>query len=778
MLARIVVTAVLVCLHLKAADWPQFRGSEQDGRAQSENLRGLLGLDFETLWKQPLGSGYAGIVVADGRVYSMGARAGGDYVLAYRGSSGEEVWRTRISDSYRGHDGSDDGPISTPVVSEGVLYALSAHGDLAALDSQDGRLIWKRHVVDDLQGVAPFYGYSTSPIVEGDLLIIQSGAAEGVLAALDKKSGQLRWTALPGKAEYQTPLIAELAGRRQLIACSEKALVGLDPSDGSVLWKHEFERGSIDPHVVLAEDGRFLVTRSDHAEFFHLRQGTDGFQLEQLWETRSFKNTHSVPVYHEGHFYGYNGRFLTCVEARSGQDAWKSRPPGGRNLTLVGDTFLVLARGKLTAFQADPRQYRELGSRQVFEPYDTWIAPAYADSVAYVRDLDELAAVRPRPLGERPDTAERPDPALMQGAFGQFVRRLQEAPITEKHRLIQQFLQEQESFPIIEGRTVHFVFRGQVEDVAIRGDMTGGRLEDPLFHVEETDFYYRSYQAASDETAWQYHLRHYEQARPDPLNPSTLETPEGERSWAALSGWQEASLPGQPSPERLRSHEVESEAMGRSFPLKVLLPEPYNPDEPHRLALFLSDHARVYGHFDRWSDGIKAQDSGPVMAAFLDVNRPIFQIWFLRQRGDGALRMLAEELFPFLKQHYPLHDGGHLIVGHSQAAPGALMAALRYPEVFSRAGLQSPEISAGELRDDVLPLLRENQGQRFFLGYSRYELSWRPLMDFDVRESSRLLAQELREGGFEVHVQESPGGHNWPTWRAQGSRLLKFLLQP
>ncbi|HSR70469.1 MAG TPA: PQQ-binding-like beta-propeller repeat protein [Acidobacteriota bacterium] len=779
MLARAVLAAILLCLPSQAADWPQFRGSDQDGRVDDPALRDVEGLAFETRWTRQVGSGYSGLVIAEGRVYTMGSQPQGDYVLAFDAESGEEVWRARISPVYRGHDGSDDGPISTPAFSQGRLYALSAHGHLAAFDAADGSVLWRRHLVEDFQGVAPYYGYSTSPLVEGDLLVIQTGAPQGILAALDKNSGELRWTALPGQAEYQTPLLTELAGRRQLIASSAKEVAGLDPSSGEILWKHTFEEASIDPHIVPAKEAGFLVTRSSQAVFFKLRRQGEAWQAEEQWRTRSFKNTHSVPVYFQGHFYGYNGRFLTCVNVDTGQDAWKSRPPGGHNLTLVGNTFLVLASGELAAFKADPAQYREIGSRQIFNRRDTWTAPAFAGGRIYLRDLDEIAAVDPRPHVETVVRVDRPEPDLMRGPFGQFIRRLEQAPDSRKEALIEEFMEGQEGFPLVEDRVVHFVFRGPAEDVAIRGDMTGGVQDAPFFRVEGTDFYFRSFRAESDAAAWQYHLRHFEEVLTDPLNPKVIETPDGPRSFASLPQWKEPELPAAPGPQRLRRHEIESRHMGRNIALQVLLPPSFQVDETYPLALFLSDHARNFGHFDRWLEKRTAEGAAPVVAAFLEINRPFFQVWFLRQRGDGAIRMLGEEVFPFLKDRYPLAEGdGHMVIGHGEAGPGALLAALLFPQHFGRAAMQSAVLSDDEIRQELIPRLEEDSDQRIFISYSLHDRSWRPLMDFDVAGSSRFLAAELRTRGYEVEVRPSAGGHNWPTWRAQGGHLLEFLHSP
>ena len=127
-------------------DWPQFRGPALDGSASDTALAAVDRPVFDLLWKRPLGSGYASISVVGGRGVTLFSEGKSDFVTAFETATGKELWRHRIGEVFRGHDGSADGPLSTPAIGEGSVYALGAAGELIALGLEGGELRWQVQV--------------------------------------------------------------------------------------------------------------------------------------------------------------------------------------------------------------------------------------------------------------------------------------------------------------------------------------------------------------------------------------------------------------------------------------------------------------------------------------------------------------------------------------------------------------------------------------------------------------------------------------------------------
>ncbi|HYH47047.1 MAG TPA: PQQ-binding-like beta-propeller repeat protein, partial [Thermoanaerobaculia bacterium] len=177
-----------------ASDWPGLWGPHRDARVAGP-LRAEPGMQLVEAWRRPLGKGYSEVAATAGRGYTMYSDGEVDHLLAFEVASGKEVWRARMAATYRGH-GSDDGPISTPVIADGRVFALDPWGVLFAFDAAAGRELWRRDLKADLGAVPPFWGFATSPLPLGKTLVVQAGGAErNNLVALDPATGKEIWVA-------------------------------------------------------------------------------------------------------------------------------------------------------------------------------------------------------------------------------------------------------------------------------------------------------------------------------------------------------------------------------------------------------------------------------------------------------------------------------------------------------------------------------------------------------------------------------------------------------
>ncbi len=199
----------LACLSAGAApsEWPEFLGPTRDGRAATTaRLPEGDSLDLVTLWRRPLGGGYSGVVTSQGRLFTLFAAANADklsdVLIALDAADGREIWRVDVAAG-----GGDDGPLSTPVVHDGVVYALGPQGDLIAVSTDKGKVRWRRNLVRANGAVIPLFGMASSPMVVGDLLFVQVGGKNGeTLCGLERKTGEVRWCAGDSRVGYHSPI--------------------------------------------------------------------------------------------------------------------------------------------------------------------------------------------------------------------------------------------------------------------------------------------------------------------------------------------------------------------------------------------------------------------------------------------------------------------------------------------------------------------------------------------------------------------------------------------
>ena len=214
-------------------------------------------------WDRELGSGYSNISVVDGKAVTGFTAGEIDVLAAFDRGSGEEIWRYELGPKYTGHSGSDDGPLSTPAISGDRVYALSGHGRLVSLDFESGREIWSRQL-DESSSTRPYYGYSTSPVTVGDLVVLATGGEGRAVTAFDRASGEVRWTAGSDSVRYQTPLVTELNGRPTIVAVTDNQVLGIAPESGEMLFElpHGWDGRTSESAQATSIDGERFVVNS------------------------------------------------------------------------------------------------------------------------------------------------------------------------------------------------------------------------------------------------------------------------------------------------------------------------------------------------------------------------------------------------------------------------------------------------------------------------------------------------------------------------------------
>jgi len=777
----LVLVGSLVSPAVANSEWPHARGPALDGSITAPGTFDDEGFALDVAWRIPIGSGYSGIAVAGGHAITAFSDAEGDWVAAYAVKSGKQAWRHRMADPHKGFDGSDDGPLSTPTVGKGMVYALDPAGRVVALRLSDGKQAWHKQLDREFGSKAPHFGFTTSPLLDGETLIVQSGAEDGnSIVGLNARSGDVKWSYGDDAVEYQSPTVMTLAGRRQIVAVSAKKITGLATDSGKLLWEHELGEGvrasSATPTFV--GDDRFLTLMSGGAGVFRVSRSADGFSVEQVYLSEALGRNYAPPVYHDGHLYGFRGQVLTCVNAADGERVWRSRPPGGDGLILVEDHLVIFgAKGNVVVAEATPDGYKERARAQALDGSSlTW--PSFSDGRVFVRNLGEMAAVE---ITSSPGGGMKAAAATVDHEFGRWVERVEASG--DPAALADEFFKTHDSLPLVEGEYVHFVYRGDATDVSIVGTMLDSQSPEALTRVEGTDLFYRTFRL-EPASRWEYRFQvDYEEWKIDPQNTRTvpLVDDEGEASELILPGYSTAAhLEAPESPHgRMESLELTSETLGYDKQVEVWLPPGYDATERSYPLLVVNDGEAWLskGLMNHSLENLVGTSIEPVVVAFVEPTRR----WWIEAGGsrtEDYAAMLARELVPMLEKRYRLipDSGSRALLGNRYFGFSAIYAALRHPDVFGGAAAQSVSIGLGTA-DALQQLIQERSGDalRFYLDWNRFD-ERNVDRGSNLGEDSRTLAGMLRDGGYHLDGGEVLDSYGWGGWRNRTDRALVALF--
>lgn len=756
-----------------ADDWPGYRGASLDGAARDVgDLFEGEGPGLEIAWRLQVGSAYSSIAVQDGTVVTLGNDGTNDIAVAIDGQRGAERWRTVLGPVTPGHDGSENGPLSTPAIADGRVFVFTADGSLVALSLSSGEEQW-RAAPDG--GAVPFYSHSASPLVFGDLVITSRGTSEdGTLRAHRVDDGSLAWTAAPGRAEYQTPVAMTLDGVEQILFWLHEKMVALDAT-GRTIWTAPAPGNTqqspiqVGPNSVLLPGGR-------SSSLYEVTRGAEGWEFTEKWTSRRLKPGMSSPVVHEGQIYGFDRAFLTAVDVETGEVTWKSRPPGGTGLVLVGDRLAIYAQdGAVVLAPASPDGFQEEARIQATR-LESLAWPAFADGTVYVRDATHIAAVR---ITDEPMQLTGVDvPVPEDSEFGRWWRQ---AGTSEDPSLwIEHLMRTTESFPIREGDLVHFVYRGEADNVGLTGSWLGQRRELELARLGATGLHARTVRIdPALRLAYGYRVD-FDTIETDPLNPRI--TPAqfgGLRSELPAVGATPASYLAPYTgerPGRLESFTLTSQARGDERDVQVYLPG-IDTEQP---AVLLVPHGPTWigaGQLPNSLDHLI--DDGtlpPTVAVFVPTAR---RMGFTEDDGadtPAAAELLADEILTELQSRFGidadpsrtvvLANGWHTALGQ--------YTALAHPNRVGGAILLSrPTPSNWTPTFDELATRPEAGSVRMHVAWNRLEQATRGTSPMELTKE---LADRMRAAGLAVSGGEREDTAGWGAWRIAAVEGLIALL--
>ena len=377
--------------------WAGFRGAERNGT--------LPGVRIETdwaasapvlMWRRPIGPGWASFAVSGDVLYTQEQRGPDEIISAYKVLTGEPVWRhrdrARLEDPMGG-----PGPRATPTLGGDRVYTFGSTGILNALDQATGSILWSRDAAKDLNAAVPTWGFSSSPLLVDDVVVVAVG---GTLAAYERTNGRPRWVGPAGGDSYSSPQVVTIDGVTQIVLMDSGGTTSVAPATGKAFWTYPWNaRLPVLPIVQPArlEDGGIVVgdSTSGIRRLAATLQNKE-WTVTERWASNSLKPYFNDFVVHRGHAYGFDGSILASVDLANGVRNWKAGRYGQGQLLLLPDQDVLLVmseEGELALVQATPDRFTELARVPALSG-KTWNHPVLVGDVLLVRNSEEMAAFR------------------------------------------------------------------------------------------------------------------------------------------------------------------------------------------------------------------------------------------------------------------------------------------------------------------------------------------------------------------------------------------------
>jgi outer membrane protein assembly factor BamB len=386
----------------KAGEWPCFHGSDRT------NLSAETGLLKAWNEKGPallftisgLGEGYSSTAISGGVIYTAGSMGNQSFLYAFD-LNGRLIWKKANGPAWSvtvSWASSYNGPRSTPTIDNGVVYHLSEAGRLSAFRAKTGEVIWSRDLPKDFNAKMPMYGYAESVLIDGDNLFVRTGGTNGYQACLNKITGKTIWTSgdIPGGYGYNSMIIKDFGGFRQIIGATNTCYYSLDTKTGKLLWKTDFinqyEINCSD--AIVFNDYVFLTSGEGKGSMLiRLKKAGTGITTEKVWETGLMDNYHGGVILYNGYLYGSGSlaRDWYCLDFLTGKQMWKTN--GSGSLTYAdGMVYLYDEKGTMKLVKASPEKFEKTGEFRVPEggagPY--WAHPVVCGGRLYLRHADKI----------------------------------------------------------------------------------------------------------------------------------------------------------------------------------------------------------------------------------------------------------------------------------------------------------------------------------------------------------------------------------------------------
>jgi outer membrane protein assembly factor BamB len=414
-------------------DWPGFLGPHRNGKSAETGLvTKWPAAGPPIVWQAAIGTSYSAPAIVGGRLYHFARIENVARLTCCDAKTGKELWTCDHPSEYEDLFNYHNGPRASPVVDGQHVYTFSAEGILQCVNVADGKPVWRIDTMKDFHVVQNFFGVGSTPLVYGDLLLVNVGGSPpggaanvhvaggrvqtdgACVVAFDKATGKVRWKTGDDLASYASPIVAPIGGREVLFMFARGGLLAIDPAKGQTItsfpWRARILE-SVNASTPAIRGNELFI--SETYELGSALVRFTGNKFEEVWTDRNRRRDRAMalhwntPIEHNGHLYGSSGYHapeaeLRCAEWKTGRVMWSEPDMGRSSLLLVDGTFVCLSEdGVLRLIRATPEKYDELAE---WEPtsadglpllsFPAWSAPALSHGLLYVQGKDRLLCIR------------------------------------------------------------------------------------------------------------------------------------------------------------------------------------------------------------------------------------------------------------------------------------------------------------------------------------------------------------------------------------------------
>lgn len=393
---------MLLCTSAAIADdWPRWRGADHSDQSKETGLLKTWPKSGpKQVWlNKDVGLGYSSYSIVGGKLYTMGLRGEDEQLIAVDAKSGRELWSITVGGRLK--NGWGDGPRSTPTVDGNDVFAMGGLGSLVCVDRNSGKMKW-RVKMTDFGGKKPGWGYCESVLVDGNAVICTPGGKLGTMLALNRATGRKLWQSAAWKdgAQYASVVPARIQGALQYVQLTQKSLAGINPKNGSVIWKSEWPgRTAVIPTPIIVNNEVYIASGYGVGSK-KVAVGTGG-KVSDVWVNKVMKNHHGGVIRVGDYLYGYSdGRGWICQSWADGEEVWSERKAVGKGAIAYADGKFILQderKGDIVLIEASPKGWKELGRFQL-SPQTTqrnpkgkiWTHIVVSGGKMFVRDQELL----------------------------------------------------------------------------------------------------------------------------------------------------------------------------------------------------------------------------------------------------------------------------------------------------------------------------------------------------------------------------------------------------
>ena len=406
--AVLLLSAFLLDRRLHGADWARFLGPLGTGVSTETGLAKSWPKDGPPIvWKRRVGASFTAPAIAGGELILFHRLGGYELVECLDPRTAKRKWWFHYPTSYSDTYGYNDGPRSSPVISQNRVYTFGAEGELYCLDRGTGKPIWHRSVNKEYKVDQNHFGVGTTPLLEGGLLLINVGGPNGAgIVAFDAKTGKTVWRTTDDRPSYTSPVCKTIRGKRYAFFLTRRGLVVTDPTNGNVHAARRFrspKTESVNAATPLIVDDMIFLSAAYGTGAALLRLTDKG--LELVWRTMEMSNHWATSIHLDGYLYGTHGRHthdssLRCIELKSGKLIWQKDGLGVSSQIYADGLFYILGdHGDLVLAALTPEGYFEKGRMADLLRPPCFVAPVLANGLLYVRDETQVLCLDVRERG-------------------------------------------------------------------------------------------------------------------------------------------------------------------------------------------------------------------------------------------------------------------------------------------------------------------------------------------------------------------------------------------